>query len=142
VELSILVAILVILLAMALPAYEDALLQARRVRAVADLRNLEKSVLAFEARTGALPATLDEAHPEVPLDPWGNPYFFLRFVLVKKQFPNGARTDKQLRPVNTRFDLYSSGEDGLTFPAFTAKASRDDIVRAADGAFFGLAEEY
>jgi general secretion pathway protein G len=44
--------------------------------------------------------------------------------------------------VNTDFDLYSVGKDGLTVTAFTAKSARDDVVRANDGRYVGLAENY
>jgi len=45
-------------------------------------------------------------------------------------------------PINTDFDLYSMGPDGRSAPPLTAKHSRDDIVRANDGAFIGLASDY
>lgn len=141
-ELMILIVILSIIAALAIPAYEDALLQARQVRAIADLRALEKDVISYEARHGALPATLDEARPDPPLDPWGQPYVYFRFPAGSKHNVKGARADKNLRPVNSSFDLYSIGEDGDTSLNFTAKKARDDIVRAADGAYFGRAEGY
>ena len=50
--------------------------------------------------------------------------------------------DKNLRPVNSTFDLYSIGEDGKTNANFSAKAAHDDIVRAGDGGYWGLAEDY
>ena len=53
-----------------------------------------------------------------------------------------ARKDRFLVPINSDFDLYSMGADGASVPALTAKASRDDIVRAADGAFVGLASQF
>ena len=45
-------------------------------------------------------------------------------------------------PVNSDYDLYSMGRDGKSNAPFTAKMSRDDIVRANDGQFVGLASEY
>ena len=75
------------------------------------------------------------------LDPWTHPYQYLRI--------NGAnikgsslRKDKSLVPVNTDFDLYSMGKDGASVSPFTAKQSRDDIVRANNGKFVGLAADY
>ena len=53
-----------------------------------------------------------------------------------------ARKDHSLVPINTDFDLYSMGPDGRSSPPLTAKASRDDIVRANDGAFVGVAADY
>ena len=45
-------------------------------------------------------------------------------------------------PINSDFDLYSTGPDGASVAPLTAEPSRDDIVRANDGAFIGLASEY
>ena len=53
-----------------------------------------------------------------------------------------VRKDKNLNPLNTDFDLYSLGEDGASASPLTAKNSRDDIVRANNGAYIGLGEDY
>jgi general secretion pathway protein G len=45
-------------------------------------------------------------------------------------------------PINTDFDLYSKGADGDSVAALTAAKSRDDVVRAANGAFIGLASHF
>jgi general secretion pathway protein G len=45
-------------------------------------------------------------------------------------------------PVNSDYDLYSMGKDEDSQAAFTAQVSRDDVVRANDGNFFGLAIKY
>ncbi|HNS56268.1 MAG TPA: hypothetical protein PKO34_04360, partial [Smithellaceae bacterium] len=53
-----------------------------------------------------------------------------------------ARKDRFLVPVNSDFDLYSMGPDGVSTLALTAKNSRDDIIRANDGAYIGTAAGY
>lgn len=53
-----------------------------------------------------------------------------------------ARKDRFLVPINSDYDLYSVGPDGQSRPPLNAAASRDDIIRAADGAFYGLAEKF
>ena len=45
-------------------------------------------------------------------------------------------------PLNTDFDLYSLGPDGESALALPAAPSRDDVVRAGDGAYIGLAVNY
>jgi general secretion pathway protein G len=45
-------------------------------------------------------------------------------------------------PINTDFDLYSMGPDGRSAPPLTASDSRDDIVRANNGRFVGIAADY
>ncbi len=74
------------------------------------------------------------------LDPWGRPYQYLNLQTAtgKGEF----RKNKKLNPINSDFDLYSMGPDGKTAPPLTAKASRDDVVRANNGAFVGVASDY
>jgi general secretion pathway protein G len=52
------------------------------------------------------------------------------------------RKDRFLVPINSRFDLYSMGRDRASVPPLTAKVSQDDIIRADDGAFVGLAFQF
>jgi len=56
--------------------------------------------------------------------------------------PTQPRKDRFLVPINSDFDLYSMGKDRDTVAPLTAKVSQDDIVRANDGAFVGLASEF
>lgn len=51
----------------------------------------------------------------------------------------GARKDRFLVPINSDFDLYSMGKDGQSVAPLTAQKSHDDVIRASDGAFYGLA---
>jgi general secretion pathway protein G len=53
-----------------------------------------------------------------------------------------VRKDGRLNPLNTDFDLFSTGKDGDTTGPLNARASRDDVVRANNGAFIGLGENY
>ena len=77
------------------------------------------------------------------LDPWGRPYIYYRFPESHGQAPpSGARRDRFLVPVNSDYDLYSQGKDGQTSIPFTARASRDDVVRANDGGYIGLASGF
>jgi general secretion pathway protein G len=52
------------------------------------------------------------------------------------------RKDKNLVPINSDFDLYSMGVDGKTTAPLTAKDSQDDVVRANNGGYYGLASNY
>ncbi len=61
---------------------------------------------------------------------------------VPPQVQGLMRRDRNLVPLNTRFDLYSQGKDGESRPPLTAKASWDDVLRANDGSFVGLASNY
>ena len=86
-----------------------------------------------------LPAALTDL-PITPFpDPWGNLYKFANYDLI----PLGKRRkDQFLVPVNSDYDLYSMGKDEDSKVAFTAKVSWDDVVRANDGRYLGLAVDY
>lgn len=45
-------------------------------------------------------------------------------------------------PLNTDFDLYSVGKDGLSKATLAPPQSHDDIIRANNGRFIGLASDY
>jgi general secretion pathway protein G len=73
------------------------------------------------------------------LDPWGAPYVYLNLDGV----PIGLmRKDQALVPINSDYDLYSKGPDGASVAPLTAVTSRDDIVRANNGSFIGIASDY
>ena len=73
-------------------------------------------------------------------DPWGNPYGYLN--LGDPAARGHARKDHSLVPINTDFDLCSMGLDSRSAPPLTARHSSDDIVRANDGAFYGLGRDF
>ncbi len=52
------------------------------------------------------------------------------------------RKDRFLHPINSDYDLYSMGKDGESVEPLTAKKSHDDVIRANDGSFVGLATEF
>ena len=91
-----------------------------------------------------LPDSLDDIGWGNRLDPWGSPYQYLKFKRNKqgKVIPGQARKDRFLVPLNSAYDLYSMGADGDSKGPLTAKASRDDVLRAGDGAFVGLASDF
>lgn len=80
------------------------------------------------------PASLADVGADNLKDPWGRSFEYLR---ISDSIPGKRRKDHFMVPVNTDFDLYSKGEDGKSQTPFTAKASRDDIVRAYDGEYIG-----
>ena len=49
-----------------------------------------------------------------------------------------VRKDKFLFALNNDYDLFSLGRDGQSLPSIWAAVSRDDVVRAKDGGYFGL----
>ena len=152
IEMLISLAIIGTLLAIALPMLQTALYQARIARAIGDISALQIDIATFEAAGKGLPLSMADIGRSGLVDPWGNPYQYLNFGCDTGvggkgggggcENPKGARMDKFLHPLNSTYDLYSVGKDGKTVAALTAKASKDDIIRANDGAFIGLAVKY
>jgi general secretion pathway protein G len=140
VEVIFVLAIAGILIAIAVPIFERYVEKSRVVEATVDINSLQKSIRDYEISKGALPADLAGVGQGGKLDPWGRPYQYLN--LRDPASAGKARKDKSLAPVNSDFDLYSLGKDGQTDPSLNNAASRDDVVRARDGRFVGLAEEF
>ena len=144
IELLSVVAIIGVLASIGMPRYWDTVERARVAKAIGDLRTLAIDLLSQDS----LPSSLAAINRSTLLDPWGRPYRYLKFTSVAPVKlrvatpPPGARMDRFLVPINSMFDLYSTGKDGKTQVALTAPVSHDDVVVANDGGFIGLAKNY
>lgn len=142
VELVIATAIISTLAGIAIPLYIDTAERARIIRAVADIRVMESELGVFEVNNGRLPDSLDEVGRGTLRDPWANGYEFLNYSTLNKGHNSKMRKDRFLKPLNSTYDLYSQGKDGQSKANLSARVSRDDVVRANDGAYVGLASDY
>ena len=140
IELMLAVAIMAIVAMLAYPSYADYRERAKVAQAVLDIKDMDTRLQHYRQDNDAYPATLTAIGMAGKLDPWGNPYQYTPLENAKGK--GSARKDKNLVPINSDFDLYSMGKDGQSTGPLTAKASRDDIVRANDGRFVGLASDY
>jgi general secretion pathway protein G len=140
VELTIALCIGALLLAIAVPAYQQYRERIRIDQAKRDIVVMSGLIANHFHDNRAYPGNLGQVGLGGMRDPWGNPYGYLN--LGDRDARGLARKDHSLVPINTDFDLYSMGPDGLSTPPLTAKYSRDDIVRANDGAFVGVAADY
>jgi len=140
IEILFAVAILSVLGLIAMPAYQDYRERIRVAEAVTDIGAIQTQIKQFIDDNRTPPDDLAQVGQAGKRDPWGNPYQYLNLATLKG---NGqARKNRNLVPINSDFDLYSMGKDGKSAGPLTAKDSRDDIVRANDGRFIGLAKEY
>ncbi len=141
-DLMVTLVIASMLVTLAVPAYDRFISRAKIAKAIGDIGSLSIAIEQFRLNNqDRIPDSLDELAVDIPLDPWGRPYAFLNIRAVVPG--KGAfRKDGKLNPLNSDFDLYSRGRDGDSKGPLSAKASRDDIVRANDGAFIGLGEDY
>ena len=143
VEFLIVLAIIGILAAIAVPNFISYRYEAKIAVAITEIKMIEKVIANYLIDKGDLPDSLNDAGMDHLTDPWGNPYQYLRLDGGTTPGLNGKRRrDKSANPVNSDYDLYSMGQDGKTAAQFMSKKARDDIVRANDGGYYGLAEEH
>lgn len=165
VELAIALVVVGLLAGLAGTRYIRWVEKARVARATVEIASLaeavEASKMSLWGRVPVLPNTLAEIGLEVPIDPWGTPYRYLRIEGVfdvtqqppgqdalppvaagPRPQPDQPRKDRFFKPINTDFDLYSSGPDGDSRVSLEHDDSRDDVVRGLNGRFVGLAENF
>lgn len=140
IELIIGIAVLGILLSIAMPMFNSMQKKSDDVKAAKYLNTIAITVDNYYLENGKYPDSLADIKMDHLRDPWGNPYQYLK--IEGCECKEMVRKDKSLHPLNTDYDLYSMGEDGITNIPLTAKASRDDIIRANNGKFVGIAEDY
>ena len=140
IELLLVVAISAVLLGIAIPSYQEYVRRAEISEATVQLQKMSLSIENYNLSRRAYPSSLADIGMDDVLDPWGNPYQYLNLRDVKGK--GKMRKDRNLVPINTDYDLYSMGPDGRSVAPLTAKHSRDDIIRAGDGSYFGIAEDY
>jgi general secretion pathway protein G len=137
-ELMVVLGAILVLGAFAVPAFNGYVERSRMTRAVSDIGMISLRLYRWQLNTRSFPATLVEAGLDSN-DPWGRPY---QYTPVEGTPENQLRKDHNLHPINTDFDLYSVGPDGSTRRPLTAQESRDDIIRANNGTFIGVAANY
>jgi len=137
-ELMVVAAAVVMLSAFAIPAFNGYVERSRTSRAIGDIGSISLQLYRWQLNTRSFPASLADAGI-VATDPWGRAYAYTR---VEGTPQNQLRKDHNLHPINTDFDLYSLGPDGNSQKPLTAAPSRDDIIRANNGAYIGVAANY
>ena len=136
-ELLVVTVIIGTLSTMVAPSLQRAREQAQVGAAAIEIRVIEAELAIYFEINFALPVSLAAIDRAGMVDPWGYPYIY---VVVTG--PGGARKDKFMVPLNTDYDLYSVGADGASVVPLSAKKSKDDVIRALNGAFVGLASEF
>jgi general secretion pathway protein G len=140
IELLVVVAIFGVLATIAIPTYASHVNKARIVRAIADTKEIAATIDMYRMDFQKLPASLADVQYGKRLDPWGNPYQYLNFEAAGGTA--NSRKDGAMAPLNADYDLYSKGKDGQSELQITAETAQDDILRAQNGGFFGVALRY
>lgn len=140
IELMLAIAVAAIIAAIAVPAYQSDQLKAQDAKAAATITRIEGQIALYYQETNQLPASLAQIGDGSLLDPWGHPYHYLDFTGLKSR--GQVRKDRNLVPLNSDYDLFSAGPNDQWLPPITAAVSQDDIIRANNGAYVGLASKY
>lgn len=107
--------------------------------AISDIAAIDLVLQKYFAENGNFPDSLADIGQSGNEDPWGNPYRYLNLANDSKK--NKCRKNKEVHPINTDFDLYSMGKNRRSSLPITSQPSWDDIIRAYDGAYIGLAKD-
>jgi len=143
IEIILAVAIIGTLVAVGVPIYSNALNKARINQAIAKVALMGQKIDDFLVDNGRIPNDLSEIGEPNPLDPWGNPYQYTAILgRDKTELEAKLRKDRFLIPLNSDYDLFSTGKDGSWKAPLTAEDSWDDIVRANNGGYVGVAYRY
>jgi general secretion pathway protein G len=138
-DIAIVLAVVALLSAMAMPAWSLVVDQQRNQLAANQLQLIRDRILQQRTLKGSLPVSLQELRGLPDADPWGHPYVYRN---LRRTQSNVARRDHRLHAINRDFDLYSKGSNGDSRAPLNAMASRDDIVMAGDGSYVGSAADY
>ena len=157
IELVIAVLIVLTLTGIAIPLASDYIHRAKVVRAIAEIRMVEKEILFFETEKGYYPGgkepiisfmleSMREIGKDNFKDPWGTPYQYRNLAQgpISGGKPKFCRRDRSFNPLNYDFDLYSVGPDRQvpTHNQITVNKGADDIVRAANGRYVGEGSKF
>jgi general secretion pathway protein G len=153
IELIIAVLIVLTLAAIAVPLTADYIHRANVVRAITEIRMVEKEIIFFETEKGYYPGgkkpiitfmleSMHEIGKDDFKDPWGTPYQYRNLAQGPHTGggkPKFCRRDRSFNPLNYDFDIYSVGPDRQvpSHSQITADKGADDIVRAANGRYVG-----
>ena len=139
VEVMIVVLIIGILVALAMPRYADYRNRVKIDQATSDILGNEALVEVYLAMNKTLPNSWADMPGARTIDPWGQPYVYYN---IQANGKGHARKDHALNPLNTDYDMYSPGADGVTKAQITQKDSVDDVIRASNGGYVGVASGF
>jgi general secretion pathway protein G len=142
IELLIALAVISVLAMVAIPSYSSYRDKVDNADAAADITTITQAIERYYSEYNHYPDSLADVRLDNLQDPWQHPYQYLRINGAGLKGKGALRKDKSLVPINTDYDLYSMGKDGVTMAPLTAKNSKDDIIRANNGKFIGLAADY
>jgi len=134
------IAIIGLIAAVAIPNYMSFIEKGKAAESAATMLEVQNKLEIYFAKNNEMPESL-AAIGAVAKDEWGNDFVYLP-IEGHPENVSFARVDASFPILNTDYDLWSPGKDGLTNKVITADVSQDDIIRAGNGSYFGLAKNY
>ncbi len=145
IELMLVVCIIAIVSGIAVPAYTGYKEKTDAAQAMADMTGVGLLIEKFYAENNRYPNSLGDIGRGGLKDPWGREYKYLNntFIMAndKKHKCTGCRKNGPVHPINTDYDLFSVGKDGKSNDTIQAEPSQDDIIRAFNGSYLGIARD-
>jgi general secretion pathway protein G len=140
IEFAIVVLIAALVIGTVTPVYLHIIDEKKTDYAVDEITRMQRDIDRFSKKNGRYPDTLAEIFTTVPLDPWGTPY---RYLKLKGPSPGqgNPRVNNTMARINSDYDLYSDGPDQASLSPVSASESRDDVIRARNGNYIGVAAE-
>jgi general secretion pathway protein G len=139
VELMLVVVAIALLTTMAMSSYQKFMDRARNAQAASDIREIDAMITRFYTQNSRYPNDLNEINVSKK-DPWERVYVYLDFTNLLNDSPK--RKDGGLQPINSDYDLFSKGKDGVTAKKINTGTGADDIVRGRNGNYVGLGKDY
>lgn len=138
-ELMLVLGVMAALILVGQAAMADYRERVRVQQAITDIAAIGLAITQHFNDAGEFPADLAAVGHGGATDPWGNAYHYTDLTGPG----NGrARKDRRLNPLNSDFDLFSAGKDGVYKTQISHRDSLDDVIRARDGRFVDLAEKF
>lgn len=109
-------------------------------KAILDIGLIENQIYRCFDEKDMFPESLNDLEPPPGPDPWGRPYEYR--TPTSPGWQGKFRKDRFLVPLNSDFDLYSVGADGESRPPLRPKVSWDDVIRANNGGYIGIAKDF
>lgn len=139
IEVMIAIVLVGIFAGLAIPGYQSYRNKANQRLTAQQIATMQVRIKSFYDDNNTYPASLAAAGLGDMKDAWGRPY---QYYNIAQNNIGGARKDKNLNPINTDYDLYSKGPDGVTQSQLDNRDSVDDVVRARNGAFIGVSADF
>jgi len=141
IEVMVAIAIIGVLMAVALPGYQNFVDKGRVAETSAAMLEIQNNIEIYIAKNNSIPPSLEALGVTLEKDKWGNDFIYVPIEGHPENY-SVARASSHVVVLNEDYDLWSPGKDGLSSRVISHNLAQDDIIRANNGKYFGIAEDY